>query len=100
MSPPMRLPKVAASPNEPTYLPLIVAPNASAQSQYFSSPGQDDPSTSVDETLFWMHGQQRGDASDKDAYFHLNFIITRNLTYKDYGKQRRKVEKRLGKYKI
>ena len=75
-------------------------PNASAQAQYFASPGQDDPSTAVDETLFWNHGQQRGDASDKDAYFHLNFVITRNLTYKDYGKQRQKVEKRLGKYKI
>jgi hypothetical protein len=69
--------------------------NASAQAVALSNPSG--PGT--DPTWF-APGEQRGDPNDKDAYFHLNFIITRNLTYKDYGKQRQKVEKRLGKYKI
>ena len=28
------------------------------------------------------------------------FVFVQSITYKDYGKQRQKVEKRLGKYKI
>lgn len=35
-------------------------------------------------------GYQRGDSKQKDAYYHLNITIIKNLTYKDYGKQRKK----------
>jgi len=52
------------------------------------------------EPSWFAPGQQRGDSSDKDAYFHLNLVLTRNLTYKDYGKQRSKSDKALRKYKI
>jgi len=44
---------------------------------------------------------QRGDNKQKDAYYHLNFVITRNITYKDYGRQRSKsISKSSGKYKV
>lgn len=46
-------------------------------------------------------GNQRGDSNQKDAYYHLNLIITKNLTYKDYGRQRKKFNvKSTGRYKI
>ncbi len=46
-------------------------------------------------------GYQRGDSKQKDAFYHLNFVITRNITYKDYGRQRSKsISKSLGKYKV
>lgn len=46
-------------------------------------------------------GQKRGDPNQKDAYYHMNIVVTRNLTYKDYGRQRTKLKmKALGKYKV
>tara|TARA_B100000524_G_scaffold346749_1_gene247455 strand:- start:3605 stop:4534 length:930 start_codon:yes stop_codon:yes gene_type:complete len=46
-------------------------------------------------------GQQRGDSDQKDAYYHMNVVFTRNLTYKDYGKQRKKLNlKSMGRYKV
>ena len=46
-------------------------------------------------------GEKRGDSNQKDAYYHVNFIVTRNLTYKDYGKQRKKYNlKSSGRYKV
>ncbi len=44
---------------------------------------------------------QRGDSKQKDAFYQLNFVITRNITYKDYGRQRSKsISKSSGKYKV
>ena len=46
-------------------------------------------------------GNQRGDSKHKDAYYHLNIIVTKNLTYKDYGRQRKKYNlKSTGRYKV
>jgi len=46
-------------------------------------------------------GEKRGDPNQKDAYYHMNIVVTRNLTYKDYGRQRTKLKlKALGKYKV
>ncbi len=46
-------------------------------------------------------GEKRGDSNQKDAYYHVNLIVTRNLTYKDYGRQRKKYNlKSSGRYKV
>ena len=64
-------------------------PNAA----YFSNP--------VENNSSYAPGQKRGDPDQKDAYYHMNIILTRNLTYKDYGRQRTKLKlKALGKYKV
>ena len=66
----------------------------STDAQYFSNLA--DPSNPS-----FGPGQQRGDPDQKDAYYHMNIIVTRNLTYKDYGRQRTKLKmKALGKYKV
>ena len=62
----------------------------SAQGAYFSNP--DSP---------YSTGDKRGDPNQKDAYYHMNVVFTRNLTYKDYAKQRKKFNlKSTGKYKV
>ncbi|MDC0644370.1 hypothetical protein OAP32_02215 [Crocinitomicaceae bacterium] len=59
-------------------------------SQYFSNP--DSP---------YLPGDKRGDPNQKDAYYHMNVVFTRNITYKDYGRQRTKLKsKALGKFKV
>ena len=46
-------------------------------------------------------GYQRGDSKQMDAFYQFNFVITRNITYKDYGRQRSKsISKSFGKYKV
>jgi hypothetical protein len=46
-------------------------------------------------------GQQRGRPDYKDAFLHGNVIITKNLTYKDYGKERkRKTVVSGGRYRV
>ena len=58
-------------------------------------------SNPVENNSSYAPGQKRGDPDQKDAYYHMNIIITRNLTYKDYGRQRTKLKlKALGKYKV
>ena len=65
----------------------------SAEAQYFANPAAGNPS--------FDPGQKRGDPNQKDAYYHMNIVVTRNLTYKDYGRQRTKMKlKALGKYKV
>jgi hypothetical protein len=60
---------------------------------YFSNPAVGSP--------YFAPGNQRGDSKQKDAYYHLNLIITRNLTFKDYGRQRSKNGiKPRGRYKV
>ncbi len=64
-----------------------------AQAAYFSNPTSGNPA--------FQTGEKRGDANQKDAYYHVNLIFTRNFTYKDYGKQRKKYNiKSTGKYKV
>jgi len=63
----------------------------SAQGAYFSN-HPDSPYSTND---------KRGDPNQKDAYYHMNVVFTRNLTYKDYAKQRKKFNlKSTGKYKV
>ena len=65
----------------------------SPEAEYLSNPAAGHPS--------FAPGQKRGDPDQKDAYYHMNVIITRNITYKDYGRQRNKLNlKALGKYKV
>jgi len=46
-------------------------------------------------------GNQRGDSKQKDAYYHVNLIVTKNLTYRDYGRQRKRFNvKGAGRYKV
>jgi hypothetical protein len=61
---------------------------------YFSNPAIGNP--------WFAPGNQRGDSKHKDAYYHLNLIITKNITYRDYGRQRSRnggVKPR-GRYKV
>jgi len=45
---------------------------------YFSNPAH--------QNLDWFRiGDQRGDPTHKDAYYHLNIILTRNITYKEFN---------------
>ena len=61
-----------------------------------------DLSVTVGNGFNWFGaGYQRGDSKQKDAFYQLNFVITRNITYKDYGRQRSKsISKSFGKYKV
>lgn len=46
-------------------------------------------------------GEKRGDPNQKDAYYHMNIVFTRNLTFKDYGPKPKKVNsKSTGKFKV
>lgn len=44
-------------------------------------------------------GQQRGD-KQKDAYFFVNVVVTRNITYRSYTKTHRRYKLSKGKYKF
>jgi hypothetical protein len=46
---------------------------------YFSNPAVGNP--------WFAPGYQRGDSKQKDAYYHLNLILSKNLTYKKYGRK-------------
>jgi hypothetical protein len=63
----------------------------SPEAQHFSNP-------SVNNANWFSPGQQRGD-SQKDAYYYLNLVIARNLTYKDYAKQRQSYKYPKSRYK-
>jgi hypothetical protein len=65
---------------------------SSPQAIYFSNPSGNP---------IFNPGEKRGDPNQKDAYYHVNLIVTRNLTYKDYGRQRKKYNlKSTGRYKV
>jgi hypothetical protein len=77
---------VYADPNDINFSP---DPDAA----YFANPVENNPA--------YAPGEKRGDPNQKDAYYHMNIVVTRNLTYKDYGRQRTKMKlKALGKYKV
>lgn len=73
------------------YDPAALAAQVGADAAYLSNPAQQN-------TTWFAPGQQRGD-EQKDAYFYLNVVLTRNLTYKDYARQRR-MNKWRGRYKF
>lgn len=67
---------------------------SSPEAIYFSNP------TTSTNTAYMM-GKKRGDSEHQDAYYHVNFILTRNLTFKDYGKQRQKYNLKFsGRFKV
>lgn len=60
--------------------------------QYFVNPS--DPAiTQVGGMDWFAAGYQRGDDKQRDSYYRLNLVIAKNLTYKDYGRQRIKTKK-------
>ena len=69
----------------------FLAANVGAEAEYLSDP-------SVQNSNWFAAGQQRGD-DEKDAYFYVNITFIRNVTYKDYAKQRR-MNKWKGRYKF
>jgi hypothetical protein len=64
---------------------------SSPEAQYLSNP-------SVTNSSWFAPGQQRGD-KQKDAYYYLNFVVARNITYKDYAKQRKTYRYPKSRYK-
>jgi len=64
----------------------------SPEAAYLSNPSQQN-------TTWFTPGQQRGDKQN-DAYFYLNLVAYRNLTYKDYAGQRKKYTWKGGRYKF
>lgn len=65
---------------------------SSPEAQYLSNPSQNN-------TNWFAPGQQRGD-KQKDAFYTLNLVVARNITYKDYAKQRRSYQWNKGRYKF
>ncbi len=53
---------------------------------------------SVNNSSWFAPGQQRGD-NEKDAYYYLNLVVARNITYKDYAKQRKSYRYPKSRYK-
>jgi hypothetical protein len=73
------------------YDPNELASQVSATAAYLSNPA-------VENSTWFSAGQQRGD-KQKDAYFYLNLVFARNITYKDYANAR-KAPKWKGRYKF
>ena len=64
------------------------------QAAYFSNP------TNGLNPVF-KYGEKRGDSNHKDAYYHLNVIFTRNITFKRFGLTQKSSSKYSdGRYKI
>ena len=65
----------------------------SPEAIYFANPAVGNPA--------FDPGQKRGDSKQKDAYYHVNIVVSKNITYKDYGMQRKKYNlKSSGRYKV
>ncbi len=69
----------------------ILLAEKGAEAAFLSNP-------STENTTWFGTGQQRGD-EQKDAYFYVNVVFARNVTYKDYAKQR-KAHRWKGRYKF
>jgi len=65
---------------------------SSPAAQYLSNPANNN-------TSWFAPGQQRGDKNN-DAYYNLNLVVYRNITYKDYAKQRKAYHWNKGRYKF
>ena len=68
-----------------------LATQVSAASAYLSNP-------SVQNQAWFGTAQQRGD-NENDAYYYVNIVFARNVTYKDYARARR-MHKWRGRYKF
>jgi hypothetical protein len=75
------------------YDPNVLASEVSTTSAYLSNPSYENP-------VWFSAGEQRGDKGEKDAYFYLNVVVYRNITYKDYAGQRKQATWRGGRYKF
>ncbi|MFN5879344.1 MAG: hypothetical protein ACK44B_10775, partial [Flavobacteriales bacterium] len=64
----------------------------SPEAAYLSNPSETN-------TTWFAPGQMRGQ-KQKDAYYYVNFVVQRNVTYKDYAKQRRSYQWNRGRYKF
>ncbi len=64
----------------------------SPAAQYLSNPA-------IDNTSWFAPGQQRGQAQ-KDAYYYLNIVVQKNITYKDYVQKRRSYHWGKNRYKF
>jgi hypothetical protein len=71
------------------YNPALLS---SPEAQYLSNPASDN-------STWFAPGQQRGDKQN-DAYYYLNVVAARNITYKDYAKQRKSYKWTRGRYKF
>lgn len=74
------------------YDPTVLASEVSATSAYLSNP-------SYQNSTWFNAGEQRGD-KQKDAYFYLNVVVYRNITYKDHAGQRKQSTWKGGRYKF
>lgn len=74
------------------YDPAAIGAAYGQTAAYLSNP-------STNNTTWFVPGSQRGD-KQKDAYFYLNVVVTRNITYKDYAKERKASQWRGGRYKF
>lgn len=73
------------------YDPAVLAQEFGAESAYLSNPA-------TENTNWFAPGQVRGH-KQKDAYFYVNLVFAKNVTYKDYAKQHR-INKWRGRYKF
>jgi hypothetical protein len=65
---------------------------ASPEAQHFSNPA-------IDNTTWFAPGQQRGD-KNKDAYYLLNFTVSKNVTYRNYYRGNKAYQWSRGRYKF
>jgi hypothetical protein len=65
---------------------------SSPAAAYLSNPA-------INNTTWFAPGQARGQI-EKDAYYYLNFVVSKNVTYKDYSQQRKKYQWSRGRYKF
>lgn len=75
---------------DPAYIAAATQGDANA-AVYLANPA-------TDNTAWFAPGQQRGDAQN-DAFYTVNIVVARNLTYKDYAKSRR-MNRWRGRYKF
>lgn len=73
------------------YDPAVLAQEYGADAAYLSNPA-------VSNSNWFAPGQVRGQPQ-KDAYFYVNLVFAKNITYKDYAKQHR-MNKWRGRYKF
>lgn len=64
----------------------------SPAAQYLSNPAKDN-------TSWFAPGQMRGQPQ-KDAYYYLNLVVMKNVTYKDYTLKRRSYYRKKARYKF
>lgn len=74
------------------YDPEMLAEFSGPEAVYLANP-------STENTSWFVEGQQRGDPKQDDAYFYVNIVFARNVTYKDYARQR-KQHRWKGRYKF